>query len=89
MHGWGVHGATYFTIDFTCDSDAECDDGIPCTIDECIDEACVRTPDDTLCDDGLFCTGAEFCWPYYGCADGPDPCTEDQQCREATQQPCC
>jgi hypothetical protein len=61
-----------------------CDDGDPCTIDECVDNVCIHTP--VNCDDGNPCTD-DSCDPATGncvhtandnnaCSDG-DPCTED------------
>ncbi|MCA9610729.1 MAG: putative metal-binding motif-containing protein, partial [Myxococcales bacterium] len=70
-----------------------CDDGIDCTVDECIDDAggCVFTPNDSICDDRVFCNGAERCRATIGCLpamplrcdDGID-CTMDR-CDEATR----
>jgi outer membrane protein assembly factor BamB len=60
-----------------------CDDGLPCTIDICVDGVCMHIPDDALCDDGFFCNGLEYCDPELGCqvipldiSDGID-CTVD------------
>jgi len=61
-----------------CAADAECSDGVACTVDVC-DPAdpggdafgCVRTPDDGLCDDGVVCT-VDACDPASGCANTPD-----------------
>lgn len=41
-----------------CTTDAECDDGVACTLDTCDAQLarCVRTPRDTACDDGVSCT---------------------------------
>jgi hypothetical protein len=43
-----------------CSINAECDDGNPCTVDQCIDNACDNAIEPTLegeeCDDGLACT---------------------------------
>jgi hypothetical protein len=68
----------------------DCDDGIDCTIDECIDPAgeCSHTPDDAYCDDGDFCNGAELCNPdptvagsFDGCAAGEPPdCNDFNDC---------
>ncbi|MBW1811275.1 MAG: hypothetical protein JRJ87_24000 [Deltaproteobacteria bacterium] len=47
----------------TCNDDIDCDDGNPCTVDECVNTSCQNTPkaDDTPCDDGLYCTAADHC----------------------------
>ncbi len=68
----------------SCLVDADCDDGIACTIDTC-DPAvhgCVHTPDDTLCDDGARCT-TDACDPTAGCSHSPIPgcCQIDADCR--------
>ncbi|MHC5111541.1 MAG: hypothetical protein ACYTHJ_16865 [Planctomycetota bacterium] len=57
----------------------DCDDGIPCTVDSCDEEAgeCVNMPDDTLCDNQVFCDGMETCDAQEGCIDGPDPACDD------------
>lgn len=64
-----------------------CDDGIECTIEECIEGPtvgepgeCLVTPDDASCDDGVFCNGVERCEPDHGCVDGPDPCLDSFEC---------
>lgn len=76
-----------------CDLDEECDDGVPCTRDVCVQgNYCASVPTDSRCDDGLFCNGAEACIPDRGgcvpgyavvCAD-QDVCTIDR-CDEATK----
>jgi hypothetical protein len=63
-----------------CVVDADCDDGVGCTIDTCNagTGTCVFTPDDIACDDGEFCTGVETCDPVNDCQPGPgDPCVPD------------
>lgn len=73
-----------------CDSDEECNDGIPCTLDSCDTSrrVCRRILDNASCDDGVFCNGDERCNPLRGCEDGPrrscddgDVCTVDS-CNE-------
>ena len=59
-----------------CFSDEGCDDAIACTVDTCVDNVCVHTPDHAACDDTLACT--------------TDTCTTDAGCfLEATGTPCC
>ncbi len=72
-----------------CTIDAECNDGIGCTIDTCTPEGCTNTVDDGACDDGMVCNGSETCdgsgaTPGMGCLPGTpvdcddgDPCTTD------------
>jgi len=64
----------------TCTSDADCDDGIACTVDRCRTDTgrCDFTPDDSRCaDDGVFCNGAEVCTPGVGCTSSGDPCLDE------------
>jgi len=68
-----------------CLVSGSCDDGIFCTINECINNVCVYTPDNGVCDDGLFCNGAETCSGQFGCLLGSDPCG-GAGCNEATDQ---
>jgi hypothetical protein len=62
------HGDTLFV---NCCLDEECDDGIACTIDTCVNGTCVFTPDNTLCDDGVACT-VDTCDATLGCVFTPD-----------------
>lgn len=64
-----------------CETNSECDDGVPCTEDICEDDgSCSNDPDDDECDDGSFCTGEGTCDPEDDDADGEgcvyagDPC---------------
>ena len=46
-----------------CTTPAECDDGNPCTTDDCVAEVCENIPvtDGTTCDDGDVCTTDDQC----------------------------
>ncbi|MCH7596551.1 MAG: RHS repeat-associated core domain-containing protein, partial [Planctomycetes bacterium] len=63
-----------------CSDDADCDDGIECTVDICNAGTCENTDSDPRCNDGLFCTGTETCDPnsedadVEGCVASGDPC---------------
>ena len=70
-----------------CLADDDCDDGVNCTLDECLDSVCVNTPDATFCDNGLFCDGLESCDPVAGCQPGTAPCI-GQTCDENNDD-CC
>jgi LmbE family N-acetylglucosaminyl deacetylase len=68
-----------------CATDAECDDGDPCTVDACDAGRCAPQPaaDGAGCGDDDACNGVERCragacerLPPPDCADG-DPCTTD------------
>ncbi len=80
-----------------CLTPEDCDDGLGCTIDECVDNTCTNTPDPGFCDNSVFCDGEETCDPGNtgadsdGCVMGTpvdcddiDPCTIDT-CDELNQ----
>jgi hypothetical protein len=82
-----------FIFGAPCVDDAQCDDGIDCTIGVCDPElrVCRFSADDAQCDDGTFCNGNERCELRMGCRPGPPtscsdatPCTIDV-CDEATR----
>lgn len=62
---------------------ADCDDGNPCTVEQCINGECQSTPvaDETPCSDGLFCNGVEMCQGGI-CVDAADPCANAELCIE-------
>lgn len=69
----------------TCLNPAECDDGVDCTVDDCISGYCSHVPDHSLCpDDGLYCTGTEICSVWLGCISTGNPCPFGQACIEET-----
>jgi hypothetical protein len=80
------HGDEIITFTFDvveCAVDADCDDGVACTVDICDAGTCSNTPDDPFCDDGLACTGVETCDPVDGCLPGtPVDCPPGQICEE-------
>jgi len=55
-----------------CTSDADCDDGVPCTVDSCEVSSglCANAPDNAFCDDGVGCTN-DACDPETGCESTP------------------
>jgi hypothetical protein len=63
-----------------CRTDADCEDGIACTLDRCDDGRCATRPDHGACDDGLFCTGVERCEPGRGCVATPPTCADGVAC---------
>jgi hypothetical protein len=65
-----------------CETGEDCDDGIPCTVDSCLDCFCANFADDDFCDDGLFCTGEESCDPQENCISSGDPCDPGETCNE-------
>ncbi len=91
----GVHTMVDAYADFVgapapaCQSDPDCDDGNPCTVNSCVDGAC--TDSQASCDDGNACT-ADSCDPVLGCAHEPIPdcssCVADgDSCR--AHKDCC
>ena len=71
---------------YECDTDAQCWDGNPCTIDECVLWECWHSPNvGAICDDGNACTASAICdeagtcqpTVQYTCDDG-NSCTLDQ-----------
>lgn len=65
-----------------CATNANCDDGVSCTIDLCAaGNSCSNSPNNAVCDDGVFCNGAETCDISLGCRQGSAPC-EPNQCDE-------
>lgn len=64
-------------------SPLDCEDSVPCTIDQCNEETnqCDHAPDSSVCDDGQFCNGVETCEPA-GCVAGALPCDSTGICDE-------
>jgi hypothetical protein len=80
----GLDGGYDSAIEFPdagppCDTDAECDDGVPCTLDSCdtTSRFCRHVLDNASCDDGVFCNGDEVCNPLRGCEGGPRRSCDD------------
>lgn len=64
----------------------DCDDGIPCTADDCQAETgCVHEADDLQCDDEVACT-VNTCDPNVGCVFSPDNsnCDDGLNCTSET-----
>jgi hypothetical protein len=53
-----------------CTSDADCDDGVSCTLDRCEGGICTNAAFDAFCDDGNYCNGIETCDPGDDCRRG-------------------
>ncbi len=67
-----------------CQSDSDCNDGIPCTLDSCNPQSakCEQQPDDSACDDGNACTD-DRCQAWVGCVpefDDSNPCDDGLFC---------
>jgi hypothetical protein len=66
-----------------CVEDAQCDDGIDCTIDACDQtlKRCRFKGDSSLCANGVHCDGDEVCDQKLGCVPGaPATCTDTNVC---------
>lgn len=64
-----------------------CDDGVDCTVDECVGGVCQHRADDTMCDDGVSCT-VDACDETAGCSNTADDgmCADDGN--ECTAEVC-
>jgi|GEM_PF-3186339 len=65
---WGVYSGHAFSFSgATCTADSQCDDGLACTVDTCVNGQCAHDASacgcvsDLECDDGDFCNGLESC----------------------------
>lgn len=65
----GVDGGTRDAGPPACDV-SSCDDGVACTVEQCLDDVCANVPTDALCDDGIACT-TDRC-EATGCTNTPD-----------------
>jgi hypothetical protein len=62
-----------------CKTASDCDDGIDCSVDECLPAGfCSNRLDSTMCGDGLLCNGVETCSPTEGCIAAPPPTCDDK-----------
>jgi hypothetical protein len=64
-----------------CTAPADCNDGVPCTTDTCVDQRCVNTVDDSACNDSVACT-TDRCDAVQGCVATPNDaaCNDDDTC---------
>lgn len=84
----GTPGSSSDTGETVCRGDGECDDDNPCTIDQCVDTACMHDDeaDGTACNDGRMdgicdageCVAAVECKSPADCTDLPP----DDDCQE-------
>jgi predicted ribosomally synthesized peptide with SipW-like signal peptide len=78
LPGWGRDDGRKYPCG-ECLSDADCDDGNPCTDNTCEVGAgglteCVSVSNNDPCDDGVFCNGQDTCDQDVCVPGGPDPC---------------
>ena len=68
-----------------CEVNSDCDDGVSCTDDSCVDSVCQYTPNDANCDDGVGCTD-NTCDPALDCQFTPNDanCDDGVGCTEDT-----
>jgi len=64
-------------VQVECQVDGDCNDGVSCTVNSCVNNNCVYTPNNNLCDDGTYCNGAETCHATLDCQNGVAPITDD------------
>lgn len=57
---------------------ASCDDSVECTVDSCVDGACVHEPNNDLCGGGERCSRRNGCVPYH-CSTASD-CDDGLYC---------
>jgi len=74
----GLDGGDGGRGDAGCGAAVECDDGVACTLDSCVDGTCVNAPDDRLCADGTTCDPGTGCPPRTCAAD--DDCDDGLVC---------
>jgi hypothetical protein len=89
----GCGTGTVATGDGDADADADgcgsCDDGVPCTIDSCVDGLCANLVDDSICGDGR-CDQTQGCVECLQAGDCDDmvSCTVDTcEARECVNRP--
>ena len=62
-----------------CTSDSECDDGVECTLDRCVDGRCAPRTDDTRCAPSSICETGR-CDRRMGCVFEPVRCADRTEC---------
>ena len=69
-------GAAEVLVPPECSADAECDDGVSCTADRCLEARCVRVAVPSRCGDGTVCDDVRGCVDPR-CRDGGTACEAD------------
>jgi len=73
-----------------CFIDADCNDGIACTSETCVNGVCAIQTNDAFCNDGTFCNGVETCSAVTGCVSPGNPCGSNPAlCDEANDMCIC
>ncbi|WP_050431981.1 thrombospondin type 3 repeat-containing protein [Chondromyces crocatus] len=65
-----------------CSSNAECDDGNPCTTDTCVNDTCVRSNNNLSCNDGNACTENDACVNGACVPGAPKTCPAIDACHD-------
>ena len=79
-----------FPTSDSCLTNADCEDGNPCTNDTCSNSVCSHTSipgcciANSDCNDGLYCNGVETCGPGNTCQAGTAVSCPGQYCDEST-----
>lgn len=81
----GLETGREVVTDAGCTTDETCDDGVPCTFDQCDPtlHVCTHTLSDSICQDGVFCTGDKRC-TLSGCVTTPRNCDDGIACTDDT-----
>jgi hypothetical protein len=70
-----------------CLDAGDCDDGVTCTDDACVDNNCENVANDNNCvQNGIFCDGTEICDAALGCISPGDPCPPPLRCDEEADE---
>ncbi len=77
--GGALSGGWCVNLRMVCTSDAECDDGNPCTDDACDRGACVHDNNTDPCDDGDSCSMDDTC-AAGSCSGTPIDCDDGIDC---------
>ncbi|EYF00107.1 Hypothetical protein CAP_1358 [Chondromyces apiculatus DSM 436] len=83
-----IGGATTFSDSWiwatgSCTTNAQCDDGNPCTTDTCVGSACQRVNNTAACSDGNACTDGDVCQGGSCVGGTPKTCTAIDGCHAA------
>ncbi len=67
-----------------CCTNADCDDGVSCTMNSCFSGRCMYVPDDTQCDMTQYCSTKDGCRARQACGILPnepvDACADESSC---------
>ncbi|MHC4697392.1 MAG: right-handed parallel beta-helix repeat-containing protein, partial [Planctomycetota bacterium] len=96
FNDFSYRGTNFFPISggfpSECCSELDCDDGNPCTADECVlvgDHRVCQNPSSTECDDGVYCNGPDFCSGGICSVHAGNPCPGpdgDSDCSETCNE---